>query len=502
MLLRPDFLRWYEDGFRRRSDSKLRMKLQPRIILFGLVLIGLLAVLLELQRRPFVFANAKYLGAILGVEVVLACLWQFEKVFFPVTMLCFLSADMANPLAGESFTLRWVFLGVGALAGSVIWIKSNRARHFGVFHLVALFCVLAALASASSSSSPLTASLKVGSLFMLFLYASTGGRVAMAGREQSFVRVLVLACEILVFLVSLLYLAGDNVFGNPNNLGAIIGVVATPVLLWASLVAENRGERQRRYTALALCGVLLYVTVCRAAIIADALLVVVLPLALRRPKILLRAAFVVAFFLEVMAVSNPAHMAEFRDSLSGRFIFKLEGDRTHTGVFGSRETPWDETVSAVKKHPWFGTGFGTSDLGSDLPEIQRSLVYTKEISNREHGSSYLELAEYMGLLGILPFLFLLVLLMRAVMRVFTWMRRSGSPNHYSVPLAMIIVAGLVHAGFEDWLIAAGSYLCVFFWISAFLLIDLAPDAPADARITPARPYVGFAPAHDFRQPSI
>src|SRR5208283_4933456 len=31
MLLRPDSLRWYEDGFRRRSDSKLRLKFHPKL---------------------------------------------------------------------------------------------------------------------------------------------------------------------------------------------------------------------------------------------------------------------------------------------------------------------------------------------------------------------------------------------------------------------------------------------------------------------------------------
>lgn len=478
------------------------MKVSFRTVAAALGLTVLLGVLFESMRRPGLVANATYLGGLLALEIVLACLWRFEAVFFPVTILCFLSADTANPLAGESFTLRWLFLAVGALAGSVIWIKSSRARHFELFHLVALFCVLSAFASASASSAPVTASLKVASLFLLFLYASTGGRVALAGRERSFVHLLVRASEILVFGVSILYFAGDNVFGNPNNLGAMIGVVATPILLWAALVAESRTERQRRCIALALCGVLLYVTVCRAAIVADVLVAVGLTIALRRPRLLLRAAFVAAFFLEAMAVANPAHMAEFMDSLSGRFIFKIQGERTHQGVFGSRETPWDQTLAAVKKHPFFGTGFGTSDLGTELPDFQRSMVYTKEVSNREHGSSYLALAEYMGLLGILPFLVLFLLLIRAAARAYAWMHKTGSAHHYSVPFAMIITAGLIHASFEDWLFAAGSYLCVFFWVSAFLLIDLAPAIQAEPRLSAPQPFPAYTPAQSFRQPTI
>ncbi|MGC2059656.1 MAG: O-antigen ligase family protein [Candidatus Sulfotelmatobacter sp.] len=475
------------------------MRSQLRLLLIALGAIGVVGILFfELVRRPGYFANSTYLGAMIAIELVLACLWRFKTVFFPMTMWCFLSAATALPFGEESFTVRWLFLAVGALAGSVIWIRSNRTQHFGVFHLVALFAVLAALASASASDTPLTASLKAGSLFLLFLYASTGGRVALAGRESSFVRSLVLACEALVFITAILTLAGHDPFGNPNNLGAFVGVVAAPVLLWAALVAESRGERQRHYTAIALCVVLLYLSVCRAAIVADAIVTVALTIGLRRPRLLLKAAFVAAFFLEAMAVANPSHMGELVDSLSGRFVFKVEG-RPHQGILGSRDTPWDDTIAAVKQHPWFGTGFGTSDLGSESSGVHGSSIYTVEGSNREHGSSYLAMAEYMGLLGILPFLLLLFLVLRAVGRAYMWMRRSGSPNHYAVPFAMVSLAGFIHAGFEDWLFAAGSYLCLFFWVLAFLLIDLTSEINADLRVPNSGSVSGPAPARGFLQ---
>ncbi len=125
------------------------MKLRFLFIALGVV--GFCYFFLQLERRPGAFANSTTLAAILALEIVLACVWRFEKVFFPVTMICFLAADTANPFAGESFTLRWLFLAVGALAGPIIWMKSNRDRHFGTFHLIALFCALAAVASASAS---------------------------------------------------------------------------------------------------------------------------------------------------------------------------------------------------------------------------------------------------------------------------------------------------------------------------------------------------------------
>ncbi|MGB8914562.1 MAG: O-antigen ligase family protein, partial [Candidatus Sulfotelmatobacter sp.] len=428
----------------------------------------------------------QYLGAILALEIVIACLLRFEKVFFPVTMICFLAADTANPFAGESFTLRWLFLAVGAIAGPVIWMKDNRERHFGTFHLIALFCALAALASATASAAAGIGLLKAGSLFLLFLYAATGGRVALVGREEAFVRGLVLACEVLVFLVCAAYFAGLNVFGNPNNLGAFVGVIAFPIMLWAALVAETRAEVQRRYTALALCAILLYVSVCRAAIVADVLLTIGLTIALRRPRLLIRAAFVGALFVELMAVANPAHMTDLVNTLSGKFIYKIDRSSRSPGILGSRTSPWEDTIEAVKQHPWFGTGFGTSDLGKEQPSIQGSSIYTVEGTNREHGSSYLAMAEYMGLLGILPFLVLLMMLVRAVARVFSWMRRTGSPAHCAVPFALVAAAGLIHGVFEDWMFAPGSYLCVFFWVTAFLLIDFVSPGNVSAAIRVSR----------------
>ena len=477
------------------------MKFQLRFLLIPLGLVVLWALFHEMQRSPGLFANSTYLGAIVAVEMVLACLWKFQKVFFPVTMACFVIAGTGLPLAGASTYLRWLFLAVGGLAGLVLWMKSNREKHFESFHLIALFCILTALATASASNSPLTASLKTGSLLLLFLYASTGARVALAGREDAFVRGMVLGCEGMVYIAALCnFVLGYDLFGSPNALGAVIGVAVTPVLLWSALMARDHAERRRRYIALALCGVLLYVTVCRAAIIADAVLVIFITVGLRRPGLLVRGVFAAALFLEIMAVANPSHMGELLDSMTGRFIFKLDQSRPHTGVFGSRQAPWDDSIAAIKQHPWFGTGFGTSDLGGDRTDIQYSSIYTKWGSNREHGSSYLALAEYVGLLGIVPFIILLALLLRTATRAYLWMRRNESPNNYAVVFAMIVIAGLIHAGFEDWLFAVGSYLSVFFWVSAFLLIDLEAQFKSDRRAIP-KSFVAFSPVQSFRQPT-
>jgi O-antigen ligase len=451
------------------------MKDRTLLILLPLGMIAFLVLFFLVERRPGLFANTTYLGAILALQIAFVGLSHFEEVFFPLLMGTFLWAGTMLPFYGTGNSLRWLFLAVGALAGFVIWIKSPRPRHFGAFHLVALFCVLSALVSAVVSEVPRTALLKVLSLFLLFLYVSSGARVAIAGRETKFVGGLVLACEVLVYASAVFYFVlGFSVFGNPNALGAAIGVAAFPILLWAALVAETRGLRQRRFFALVLCGGLLYLANSRASILGAVVVVLVFTVALRHQRLLLQFAFVSIFFLAVMAVINPSHVDEMVSSFTGRVIYK-EG-RTYSGIFGSRLTPWNETIAVVKRHPWFGSGFGTSELGNLRPDFDASSMYTNEGTNREHGNSYLALAEYMGLLGAAPFVLLLLMLVRVLFRMFRWMRRTGNPYHYSIPFALVAIAGLVHACFEDWLFAVGSYLCVFFWVAVFGLMDLLPEA--------------------------
>ena len=106
---------------------------------------------------------------------------------------------------------------------------------------------------------------------------------------------------------------------------------------------------------------------------------------------------------------------------------------------------------------------------------------TVAAATREHGNSYLAIMEGVGLLGVLPFIALVLTLALKVGGVFAWLRRTANFRHFSVPVAMVLAAGLIHAGFEDWLFAVGYYLSVFFWVLAFAFMDLLPsEAPAAA----------------------
>jgi hypothetical protein len=245
------------------------------------------------------------------------------------------------------------------------------------------------------------------------------------------------------------------------------------------LIAETRIQRNRRAIALILVGFMLYNSLSRAGMLAAILAVLTLLIALRQQRLLVKGAFVVFTFVSFAAVVRPAHFAEFVDTVTSNVVHKGRNEE----VFSSRKSPWEQTTSAIKQHPWFGSGFGTSDMEfvEQTTEVRKnaSSLRTQAGSNREHGNSYLALAEYMGILGLLPFCILLFLIARLIVQVVLYMWRTGNPYHCAVPLAVVLLAGLVHVFFEDWLLAVGYYLCVFFWLAAFWLVDLRPlPAPA------------------------
>jgi O-antigen ligase len=227
--------------------------------------------------------------------------------------------------------------------------------------------------------------------------------------------------------------------------------------------------------ALLVALLLLFSSYARAGIAAAVVSCVLLCLALRQYGLLLRGAIVAVLLAVFVMTTLPLH-EQPSGSLTTVFVYK---GRQEDGLLASRRTAWDETVSSIQEHPWFGSGFGTSQTSSEVVE-QPGGFESRRQATREHGNSYLALTEWVGLLGNLPFLALLILIAANVARAVMQMRQTGNVFSHGVPLAGIMVAGLVHAGFEDWLFAPGYYLCVFFWALAFIMVDVVPAATPSA----------------------
>jgi len=419
--------------------------------------------------HPGQFDNVELLGTVLFLELLFVFLWRFEQLFYPAMILSFVFAGTAVPFQGAFNEGRWVVLGFGAVVGLIKWMKSP-FRSLGAFHLVAAFCVLSAGVSAVVSEYPTVAIAKAASLFLLFLYGATGARVAVSGREEKFFQGLILALEIAVYVTALCYFVlGLKFFGNPNSLGATMGIGVFPVLFWGWL-SSQKTQRTRRFIALALCCCLLLFSLARAAILGAACVALILAISLREYKLVLKGMAILLVGLSFTAILAPSfveeNVTEFRDAV----LYKGHKEQ---GIFGSRSSPWDAAITEIKSHPFFGSGFGTSPTGVDTRFALANFASESQLS-REHGSSYLAIAGWVGLVGLLPFIALLFLVIVNVWKVCVGMRETRDPFNFAIPVAMVMVAGLMHAGFEDWLFAVGSYSSVYFWTFAFILGDLVP----------------------------
>ena len=428
--------------------------------------------------RPRYLNNHSYLGAVMFIEILVVALWKYQQRFFPLLMVVFLWAGTDVPLSGVWTSGRWLVLALGAVAGFVIYLRDGD-HFFGAFHAVALFCGIAALISAMASFHPQVALLKAASLLLLFLYGASGARVAVAGREASFFSGLLLGCELLVYVSAICYFVLHlEVYGNPNAMGAVMGVVATPILLWGVLVSDGTSARRRRTFALVLSLFTLFASYERAGFVAAAVASLLLCIGLRRYRLLLTGMAVALLAAVVAAAVVP--LATDRPGESESFVsaFLYKGHEVQ-GILGSRQSPWEKTSRVIQAHPWFGSGFGTSVTSYDAA-AQGGAFSSTSLSPQEHGNSYLAIVESEGLLGVIPFFVLVCMIVLNVGRVVKWMRRTGSPFSPAIPLAAVLAAGLVHATFEDWLFAVGSYMCVFFWPLAFVLSDVVRSTEPQA----------------------
>jgi O-antigen ligase len=433
-----------------------------------------------------------YIGGILLLEFLVFALWKFREIFLAVVLIAFLAAGTGTP-GGVIWTVsRWLFLGVGAWVGILLILK-ERGLRFGWFHALALLAGLSALISAAGSRYPSLALLKALSVILLFVYAATGARLAVAGRENRFFRGLVVGCEIFVAYVAGRYAFGQEVMGNPNSLGAVMGVVGAPILLWGALIEERKPVRIRRVILLTLCIYLVFHSGARAGIAAAMGSSILLCLGMRKYAFLVRGLAVLTAVIAAIAILQPQTFSEKLSSATSTVLFK--GQDPHLGIFASRETPWQAAMDSIRTHFWFGSGFGTTDNGEDKTEPFSEFSSNSSVS-AEHGSSYLAILAWVGVVGVLPFFCLIAILVAYALRTVTWMFRTGIGSHPAIPLAMVVIAGLVHAAFEDWMFAPGYYLSVFFWCAAFIMADIAPSASilpsVSWRFHRAPPHFGIA----------
>ncbi len=450
----------------------------PKSVLIAAGLLAISALGYAAYSRPWYFTSQTYLSGLIFLEFLLAAVWMYRRFFFPVVLVTFLFAGINLPVGRGWVAARWVVLGVGALVGLLLVLK-DRIYDFGFFHLVAFFTVLTGLISAAVSSYPQVALLKMLSILLLFVYAATGARVAAIGRESDFFNGLLIGCEIFVGANVALYALGVEAMGNPNSLGAVMGVVGAPILLWGVLVGGEPSVYRRRLLLYGICIGLVFMSRARAGIAAALLSSAVLCVASRRYKLLIEGTTVLVIVLAAVVLFRP----EAVSSLTSAVVYK--SNNNEQSVLASRMSPWQTAIENVRDHPWFGMGLGTTMNGADADEGQGAFASSGGVT-RENGSSYLAILAGVGIVGAMPAAILLILLITKVVRTLSLVHGTESVAHPAVVLAVVMIAGILHAAFEDWMFAPGNYLCLFFWSLAFVFNDLASPLPRTAFNWPFR----------------
>jgi len=459
------------------SSNSKSVRIFPFIAAGSILFLLLLSV-----KRPYLFGERNVLGLLVLVIAGLIAS-QYATHFWTLMIGVFFWAGSAFPLASGMNLFRWVVLGLGAFLAIAYYARMSNRIHFNYLHLLGLFTVIAAFASALVSVNPVMTVLKSLSLAALFVYASIGARVLWSRDPEPFVRKLVLMAEGLVYLSAVCYAASFEVWGNTNSLGLIMGCLCWPVLLWRSLLPVNRHGSPRRFVPLVLCGALLVLSLSRASILAAFLTSMFLLVGARRYRTLLMGMSLLAAVLLNMFLVAPQRF----ESASETLLYK-KGERGN--LLDSRQKPWERSLRTFHEHPWLGLGFGVADNSADW----RLTYETPGHQTRERGSSYLTMLETTGVVCTFFFALLILTLIREIWRVFAWLRRTGKLNHPAVVAAPIVLGGLVNAFFEDWLLAVGYYMCVIVWVLAFSLRDwmacpVWPDAqrgterPARAIVT-------------------
>jgi len=461
----------------------------PKSLLIVAFILGPVLMAFVAYSRPFYFTSQTNLGGLVLLEFLVAAIFMYRRVFFPLVILAFLLAGVDLPVGAFWAEARWAFLAVGALTGAALMLK-DRSHHFGLFHTAATFAVLSTLVSAAVSQYKSVAFLKALSLALLFLYGSTGARLAVTGRENKFFTGLLTGCEVFVGAVAFFYAIGTEAMGNPNSLGAVMGVVGAPVILWGTLLDEGPWVRRRRLLLYGICMYLAFHSHARAGMAAALVSSAVLCVAMRKYRMVLNGAAIILVLVAASALIQPQVFSETVADLESSVIYK---GATEGGLLASRQSPWRAAVESIRTHLLFGTGMGTVENSKD-PRKQNAMFSSNANVTTENGSSYLAIVAGVGVLGALPFSLLLFLLVKKIVRTISWLLKTGNACHPAVPLAIVLLAGLIHAGFEDWLIAPGYYLCVWFWSLAFVFIDLAPASVPRAgfawRVRPVQRGVG------------
>src|ERR1700691_1276389 len=162
------------------ANSK-SIKIFPLVAAASILLLFYLSV-----KRPYLFGESN-LAAVMVLVVAGLIASQYQTHFWTLMIAVFFWAGSAFPLAGAMNVFRWVVLGSGVFMALGYYVRKENRIPFNHLHLLGLFTVVAAFASAIVSVNPLLTLLKALSLAALFLYGFIGARIFWSRNPEAFV---------------------------------------------------------------------------------------------------------------------------------------------------------------------------------------------------------------------------------------------------------------------------------------------------------------------------
>lgn len=134
---------------------------------------------------------------------------------------------------------------------------------------------------------------------------------------------------------------------------------------------------------------------------------------------------------------------------------KQKGNEEKGGTFSSRQSKWDYRIAEFKSSPMWGVGFSAID-----PEGGDEYHHVK--GTVEPGTSHLAVLSMTGLLGFVPYLYILIIAFFAV---------KGDKDSPSRFVRCLFIAFMVHGMVEGYALAGGSFMCLCYWMAIGQCVD-------------------------------
>jgi hypothetical protein len=243
---------------------------------------------------------------------------------------------------------------------------------------------------------------------------------------------------------------------QPNMFGCML-FTSSPFLLWK---CYRNSQDIKKFVfwsvSLGLCLFYLALSMSRASILSEALIIYCFMMALNIKKKLwilllaLLAGGCVFFFVDNSYIINQANL----------YLYKNAVDQ-NKNMFKNRQQNWTESYEAAKAGGWSGVGYGVSHGISDFELHNGSAI--DSYKSREKGNSQLAVLEELGKIGFIFYLLMfLTFLGKLIILYFISIK-----THYRVLVGIIlgvVLAMVVHSSIEAWWTSPGAPESVYFWI--------------------------------------